>query len=270
MLRGRLTSTVRPVSASMLATVMLSGRSPGRPLSASPPISKTLNRPCLASVSPPPAKTVATKSRWVDTIEAEAISPPTTVRTRARFEGGESEPMPARQFRRPGQPERVDEQGAPAERDDDQQHLDDPQHGVVGEQRNGRAAPDQGEHGAEQDRRPQSGPDAQRDPADPLVARRQLGRPGQNQRHAQVTQGPTELDSLTSRDGVGHNKAFRAGRSEPEFFASMAAIGGPACRATPRPQAFLAVPRISGFYACRKEVRTRCASTLACHGVQPR
>ena len=42
MLRGSETSTVRPVSASMLATVIESGRSPQRSTPESPPSSSTL------------------------------------------------------------------------------------------------------------------------------------------------------------------------------------------------------------------------------------
>ena len=42
MLRGSPISTVLPVSASMLATVIESGRSPQRPAPASPPSSSTL------------------------------------------------------------------------------------------------------------------------------------------------------------------------------------------------------------------------------------
>ena len=42
MLRGSEMSTVLPVSASMLATVIESGRSPQRPAPESPPISSTL------------------------------------------------------------------------------------------------------------------------------------------------------------------------------------------------------------------------------------
>ena len=42
MLRGSEISTVLPVSASMLATVIESGRRPQRPAPASPPMSSTL------------------------------------------------------------------------------------------------------------------------------------------------------------------------------------------------------------------------------------
>ena len=42
MLRGRLISTVLPVTASILATVIESGRRPVRPAPASPPKSTTL------------------------------------------------------------------------------------------------------------------------------------------------------------------------------------------------------------------------------------
>ena len=42
MLRGREISTVRPVSASMLATVIESGRRPQRPAPLSPPMRSTL------------------------------------------------------------------------------------------------------------------------------------------------------------------------------------------------------------------------------------
>ena len=42
MLRGSEISTVRPVSASMLATVIESGRRPQRPAPESPPSSSTL------------------------------------------------------------------------------------------------------------------------------------------------------------------------------------------------------------------------------------
>ena len=48
-LRGRLINTVRPVAASTLATVMLSGRRPTRSDPASPPINKMLYRPAIAS-----------------------------------------------------------------------------------------------------------------------------------------------------------------------------------------------------------------------------
>ena len=105
---------------------------------------------------------------------------------------------------------------------------------------------------------------AQRDPADPLVARRQLGRPGQNQRHAQVTQGPTEIDSLTSRRRSRAHQGLSSGegrsRDSSPVFGRDRRSGLP-CHAE--------VTGVSGgapnlgFLRLPKEVRTRCASTLA-------
>jgi hypothetical protein len=49
--RGRLNSVVSPVLVSMLAKITVSVRVPSRPLSASPPSSKTLSRGVLAQGS---------------------------------------------------------------------------------------------------------------------------------------------------------------------------------------------------------------------------
>ncbi len=139
-LRGRLISTVRPVSASTLATVMLSARRPVRSVSASPPISRMLNRPAFARVSPPPAKTLATRSRWAETIEAEATSPPTTVSTTARLMVANA--SRCRRASSGGRDSRQASSSRPAHpsAEQDEQHLHGAQHGTVGEHRDGAAA----------------------------------------------------------------------------------------------------------------------------------
>ena len=82
MLRGRLTSTVRPVSASTLATVIESGRRPLRPAPASPPSIRTLKRPSWAPVTSPLPNIVTMKSRWTPTRCAPKSSTAAAVRLR--------------------------------------------------------------------------------------------------------------------------------------------------------------------------------------------
>ena len=79
MFPGRLISTLRPVSASMLATVSCQSRGPYDP-SQRHRRAAVLSRPACALVSPPPARRSSGSAH--DTIEAEATRPPTTTSAR--------------------------------------------------------------------------------------------------------------------------------------------------------------------------------------------
>ena len=198
MLRGRLISTVRPVTWSTLATVMLSGRRPVRSAPASPPISRMLMRPSLAVLPPPPAKTLLTSWRWAETTLAEATSPTATAKARPRLSS--AKPSRCRRARSGGllirQASRKSR--AQATPSPTSSHLEQDERDGLGEHGDGGGVPDEHEEADEQRERPQRRPDPQGDAPDAAVARGHLGGARQDQRHRQEGEPATELDPLAA------------------------------------------------------------------------
>ena len=193
MLRGRPKSTVSPVSASMLATDRLSGRRPQRSEPESPPSSSTLKRPSVAPETWPSVNIAPMKSFWTPTTWEANSSEPATPKHRTPLI-----PTIARRCfcrRASGSPSRHASMNRRAQADGqhDQHDPHQAEHEGVAEQPEDERAEQHPETEQQHHGHDQPEPDTQRDPADLLATRHQLGRAGKHQRHQHQHHRPAEL-----------------------------------------------------------------------------
>ena len=178
MLRGSAISTVRPVSASMLATVIESGRRPQRPAPESPPASSTLKRPSWAPVTVPSPNIASTKSRCTPTMCAPKSRVPATERQSTPFT-----PTTARRWPRcrlSGWPMRqasTKSAAQPTAASIRTRRSRREQPGAEGELED-QAVPDQADQQGQHEDRGEAEPDAQRDPADLALPATSWAEPG--------------------------------------------------------------------------------------------